>query len=148
MTQPSVNCVVLADRHHRLIECVRDMLETEFASLFIVGDGESLMDGVTRLQPKVVIVDTSLVPGRLPELLHRLRTCSPHTKTLLLSVDDHASVARFGLEAQADGVVLKRAIATDLLPAIDAVLANRRFVSPGIGQATRGDGSDAGEEDP
>jgi len=38
--------------------------------------------------------------------------------------------------------------AARLQPAIDAVLANRRFVSPGIAQATQGDDSDAGEEDP
>ena len=93
MTQPSVNCVLLADRHHRMIECVRDMLETEFAALFIVGNENSLLEGAARLQPTVVIVDTSLVPGRLPELLRQLRTCSPHTKTLLLSVHDEASVA-------------------------------------------------------
>jgi DNA-binding NarL/FixJ family response regulator len=145
MTQPQVKCVLLADRHHGLIECVRDMLETEFAALFIVADENSLIEGATRLRPTVVIVDTSLVPGRLPELLHQLRSCSPHTKTLLLSVHDEANVARFGLEARADGVVLKRAIATDLLVAIDAVLANRCFVSPGISQTTRGDASDTGE---
>jgi DNA-binding NarL/FixJ family response regulator len=93
-----------------------------------------------------VIVDTALVPGRLPALLNRLRACSPRTKTLLLSVHDQASVARFGLEARADGVVLKRTIATDLLPAIDAVLANRRYVSPDIAQATLDEDPDASEE--
>ena len=137
MTQPGVKCVLLADRHHGLIECVRDMLETEFATLFIVADENSLLEGASRLKPTVVIVDLSLVPGNLLEVLHRLRTSSPHSKTLLLSVQDQESVARFGLEARADGVVLKRAIATDLLPAVDAVLANRRFVSPGIDQNTR-----------
>jgi DNA-binding NarL/FixJ family response regulator len=136
---------LLADRHHGLIECVRDMLKTEFAALFIVADENSLIEGATRLHPTVVIVDTSLVPGRLPELLHQLRVCSPRTKTLLLSVHDDASVAQFGLEARADGVVLKREIATDLLTAIDAVLANRRFVSPGIAQVTQGDASDTSE---
>ena len=143
MAQPSTNCVLLADRHHRMIESVRDMLETEFAALFIVADERSLIEGAARLRPAVVIVDTSLVPGRLPELIDQLRSCSPNTKTLLLSVHDQASVARFGLEAKADGVVLKNAIATDLLAAIDAVLANRRYVSPGFGQATLGDVSDA-----
>jgi len=146
MTQLSTSCVLLADRHHQLIECVRDMIETEFATMFIVADESSLLEGASRLKPAVVIVDLSLVPGRLPEVLHRLRTCSPHSKTLLLSVQDQASVARFSLEAQADGVVLKRAIATDLLPAIDAVLANRRFVSPGIAQETLGEDCSTTEE--
>jgi DNA-binding NarL/FixJ family response regulator len=106
MKQVSTSCVLLADRHHGLIECVRDMLETEFATLFIVATENSLMEGATRLQPTVAVVDLSLVPGRLPQVLHRLRTSSPHTKLLLLSVHDQASVARFALEAGADGVVL------------------------------------------
>jgi two-component system secretion response regulator SsrB len=146
MTQPSTSCVLLADRHHQLIECVRDMIETEFATMFIVADESSLLEGASRLKPAVVILDLSLVPGRLPGVLRRLRTCSPHSKTLLLSVQDGVSVARFGREVQADGVVLKRAIATDLLPAIDAVLANRRFESPGIAPETRGESCDTAED--
>ena len=126
--------MLLADRHHRLIECVRDMLETEFGALFIVASESSLVEGAARLQPAVAIVDLSLVQGRLPEVLHRLRACSPRTKVVMLSVHDQASVARFGLEARVDGVVLKRAIATDLIPAIDAVLAKRRFVSSEFGE--------------
>jgi DNA-binding NarL/FixJ family response regulator len=107
-------------------------------ALFIVANEESLLEGAARLQPAVVIVDTSLVPGRLPELLRQLRACSPETKTLLLSVHDQASVARFGLEARANGVVLKRAIATDLLEAIDAVQNDRSYVSPGMELPERG----------
>jgi DNA-binding NarL/FixJ family response regulator len=129
-----MSCVLLADRHHRLAEGVRDMLETSFDTLFIVADEHSLVQGAARLRPAVVIVDLSLIPGRLPEILGRLRASSPGTKTLLLTVHDQASVARYGLEAKADGVVLKRAIAADLLTAIDVVLAGRRFLSPGFGR--------------
>jgi hypothetical protein len=42
------------------------MLETSFDALFIVADENSLLEGATRLQPTVVILDTSLVPGHLP----------------------------------------------------------------------------------
>ena len=139
---------MLANRHHRLIESVRDMLETEFETLFIVATEASLIEGATRLQPTVVLADLSLVPGRLPQLLDQLRACSPTTKLLLLSTHDQASAARFALESGADGVVLERSIATDLHPAIDAALANQRFVSPGIGATTHEDGSDPSPSDP
>jgi DNA-binding NarL/FixJ family response regulator len=79
MTPVSTSCVLLADRHHRLIECVRDMLDTEFATLFIVTKENSLTEGAIHLQPTVVIADLSLVPDRLSQVLHRLRACSPHT---------------------------------------------------------------------
>jgi len=128
-----MSCVLLADRHHQLIESVRDMLEADFSTLFIVADENSLTEGVARLQPRVVIVDLSLVSSRLPELLHQIRSSSPHTKLLLLSVHEQSSVARWALEAGADGVVLTRSVAADLHPAIDAVMEERSFVSPEIG---------------
>ena len=81
----------------------------------------------------VLLADISLVPGRLPQPLVRLRACSPSTNLLLLSTHDQVSVARFALESGADGVALQRSIVTDLHPTIHAALANRRFVSPGIG---------------
>jgi len=36
------------------------------------------------------------------------------------------------MEAGADGYVLKRAIATDLLPAVDAILEMKNYISSGI----------------
>jgi two-component system secretion response regulator SsrB len=144
----SMSCILLADRHHRLAEGIRGMLETSFEALFIVADETSLVEGAARLQPTVVIIDLSMAPGRLPQVLQRLRTSSPRTKMLLLSVHDQASIARYGLAAQADGVVLKRAIATDLLPAIDAVLADRTFLSPGIIRWPRGDHSGSDDDNP
>ena len=40
---------------------------------------------------------------------------------IVLSVHDEPSVRRAAMEAGADAFVLKREIATDLLPAVDAV---------------------------
>ena len=142
----SPSCALLADRHHRLIESVRDLLEASFDRLFIVADGESLFEGTARLQPAVVIVDLAIVPGRMPDVLRRVRNCSPRSKIVLLSVHDQASVARVALEAGADAVVLKRMIATDLLLAVDAVLADGRFVSPGIKQAAGKETADSAAE--
>ena len=54
-------------------------------------------------------------------------------KVILLSVHEEASVCDAALQAGADGFVLKRAIATDLLPAVDAVVSGQRYVSAGVG---------------
>jgi DNA-binding NarL/FixJ family response regulator len=47
-------------------------------------------------------------------------------------VHDEEEARQAAREAGAHALVLKRAIATDLLPAIDAVLAGDEFYSPGI----------------
>jgi DNA-binding NarL/FixJ family response regulator len=51
---------------------------------------------------------------------------------LLLSVHDQGTVADSALAAGADAVVLKRCLATDLVPAINAVLAGKRYLSSAI----------------
>ena len=123
-------CVLLADRHHRLSEGVRGLLETAFSGVFMVADHASLMEGAQRLSPALVVVDVSLARGDITDLLHSIRNRAPAAKVLLLSVHDEPTVATAALAAGADGLVFKRAIATDLLPAVDALLTGRRYVSP------------------
>jgi two-component system secretion response regulator SsrB len=123
-------CVLLADRNHRLSEGVRGLLETAFTNVFMVADQGALMEGAQRLSPSLVVVDVTLAQGDICRLLEAIRGHAPAAKVLLLSVHDEPAVAAAALAAGADGLVLKRAIANDLLPAIDAVMAGRRFVAP------------------
>jgi len=124
---------LLADRHHRLSEGIRGLLDTAFGGVFMVADQASLMEGAERLSPALVVVDASLAQGDMTDLLHSIRDRAPAAKVLLLSVHDEPTVAAAALAAGADGLVFKRAIATDLLPAVDALLAGERYVSPAAG---------------
>jgi DNA-binding NarL/FixJ family response regulator len=126
------NCVLLADRHHGLRDGVRGLLETEFETVFMVADEASLLEGAERLRPAVVVVDLSLSAGDLRGLLGRIIARAPGAKMLLLSVHDEASVAKSALSAGADAVVLKRSLATDLVPALEALLAGKHYLSPEI----------------
>ena len=113
------SCVLLADRHHAFTEGVRSLLETAFETVIMVADSASLIEGAGRIQPDVAIVELSLArDGDLGWLDAVHRRC-PHLKVVVLSVHDEQSVRRAAMEAVADAFVLKRAIATDLLPAID-----------------------------
>jgi DNA-binding NarL/FixJ family response regulator len=122
--------VLLADSHHGLVEGVRGLLETAFGTVFIVGDEASLIDGVERLKPSVTVVDLALAGGNWVKLLRTVREGSPASKLIVLSVYDKLSVARAAMGAGAHGFVLKRAIATDMLDAIDAVLRGESYISP------------------
>jgi DNA-binding NarL/FixJ family response regulator len=126
-----MQCVLLGERHHELGDGVRGLLETAFGAVFLVADEASLIEGAARLQPALVVVDLSLAGGDLPRLLDTLRENAPTTKVLLLSVhDDEESVRSEALAAGADGLVLKQQIAAELLPAVDALLAGKRYLPP------------------
>lgn len=126
MSAENVKCVLLADRHHGLTDGVRGLLETVFEAVVMVADENSLFESAGRLRPTLAVVDLSLAHGDSLRWLPRLRALCPGVKILVLSVHDEPSVRRAALEAGADGFVLKRAIATELLTAVDAALAGER----------------------
>jgi len=128
------SCVLLADRHHGLRDSVRGLLETEFDTVFMVATEAALLEGAKRLNPTVVVLDLSLSRGDLRGLLERIRAYAPAAKVVLLSVHDERTVAGSALVAGAHAVVLKRSLATDLMPAVDAVLVGQVYVSPEIAQ--------------
>jgi len=131
MSHPVINCVLLADRHQGLTEAVRGLLETTFEAVVMVADETSLFESAKRLEPTLAVVDLSLARSDSLQWLQRLRSTCPNLKLILLSVHDEPNVRRAALDAGGDAFILKRHIATDLLPAVDAVLAGKPFVAPG-----------------
>jgi DNA-binding NarL/FixJ family response regulator len=130
VSERAAGCVLLADRHHGLTEGVRGLLETAFGTVFMVADELSLSEGATRLRPEVAVVDLSLVREGGLHWLTALRQRCPGLKVIVLSVHDEPSVRQAALEAGADAFVLKRAISTDLLRAVDAVRRDPRAETP------------------
>jgi DNA-binding NarL/FixJ family response regulator len=120
-------CVLIADRDDGLFEGIRGLLETTFGKVFLVTDRSSLIEGAERLKPAVIVMDMSHAAGNLPALMQELRDRAPGAKVLLLSVHDERTVLAAAIAAGADGLVLKRAIGQDLMPAIDALLAGQRY---------------------
>ena len=121
MPDKPLSCVLLADRHHGLTEGVRGLLETAFGSVVMVADEASLVDAAGRLRPDVVIVDLSLAQDRGLGWLRALRERCPGLKVVVISVHDEASVRLAAMNAGADGFVLKRDIATDLMAAVELI---------------------------
>ena len=121
MSEKPLSCVLLADRHHGLTEGVRGLLETVFGTVVMVADEASLLEGAARLRPEVAVVDVSLARDSGLGWLRAVRRRCPDLKIIGLSVHDEESVRSAAMAAGADAFVLKRAIVTDLLPAVETV---------------------------
>ena len=133
MTQPeTIDCVLLADRHHGLSEGVRSLLETMFKAVVMVADEVSLFESARRLPVALAVVDLSLTRGEGIELIRRLRNLCPKLNIVAISINDEISLSNAAFDAGANGFVLKRALATDLLPAVDVVMHGDRYVSPAV----------------
>ena len=121
MSAEPIKCVLLADRHHGLSEGIRGLLESEFEAVVMVADETSLLESAARLQPNVVVADLALAQGESFGWLRRLLSRCPESRVIVISAHDELSVVQAALAAGAAGFVLKREIATQLLPVIEAV---------------------------
>jgi two-component system secretion response regulator SsrB len=112
------------------MEGLRGLLETTFEAVVMVADEVSLIESATRLKVALVVVDFSLSRGGGMAMVRRVRARCPEVKLIVVDDLDEPAVSRSAIEAGANGFVLKRAIATDMLTAVDAVLAGQLYVSP------------------
>lgn len=132
MSAANIKCALLADRHHGLTEGIRGLLETVFEAVVMVADEASLLESAERLQPTLAVVDICLAHDSRLGWLRKLRARCPELKIIVLSVHDEPSVCQSVLEVGTQGFVLKRALATELLPAVDAVLDGQPYISPSV----------------
>ena len=122
--------VILADTHHTMLEGIRGLLETMFEAVVMVADDTSLFDTAARLEVDLIVADLSLPVSRDVNIVARLKERFPERKLIVLSVHDEPIAVEKVMAAGAQGFVLKRSAATDLIPAVRAVLRGRKYVSP------------------
>jgi DNA-binding NarL/FixJ family response regulator len=122
--------VILADTHQTMLEGIRGLLETMFEAVVMVADDTSLFDTAARLEADLIVADLSLPVSRDVNIVARLKGRFPKLKLIALSVHDESIAVEEVMKAGAEGFVLKRSAATDLIPAVRAVLRGRKYVSP------------------
>ena len=122
--------VVLADGHLNVLGGVHGLLEALFESVLMVADERSMMEALAKFAPSLVVVDLSLPDSGKANIAARLRRGYPDVPIIVLSVYDDPTVVAEVRRAGVAGFVLKRTVATDLVPAIHEVLRGGVYVSP------------------
>jgi len=104
----------------------------QFQVIGEVADGLEAVHKAKELQPDLVLMDIGLPTLNGMEAARRIRGVAPHAKLLFLSMESSSSIVRETFSLGALGYVEKFRAKIDLLPAIDAVLGGRKFVSSGL----------------
>lgn len=122
---------VLADDHPIVRQGLRSLLEGE-GDCHVVGeasDGLSAIDLIARLQPDVAILDVQLPDLNGLEVARRAQERGLRTRVIMLSMHADEPYVLDALRYGALGYVLKDAATSDLIAAIRAALAGRRYLS-------------------
>jgi DNA-binding NarL/FixJ family response regulator len=131
---------VLADDHALVRQGFRRILEDEMDIEVIgeAGGGAEAVDLDQRLDPDVVVLDMNMPEiNGLHAAIEILRR-RPDRPILMLSMYDDVQYVRNALNAGIKGYILKNALETDLIRAVRAVAAGKRFLSPELAAALDG----------
>jgi DNA-binding NarL/FixJ family response regulator len=124
--------VLLADDHPIVAEGLKGLLAARFDVVGVVGDGQALLEAAKSLQPDVVVADLAMPLLNGIEVTARLATEEPQIKVVILTMHREEGYVRRAMEAGAAGYVLKVSAPDELLTAVDAALAGKTFVTPGL----------------
>jgi DNA-binding NarL/FixJ family response regulator len=121
---------VIAEEQTLIAQGLRKLLECEFESVTIVGNGRELLDEVAASKPDVALVDIIMPVLNGIEATRQLRKISPSTKVVIVTSHNETQYVVEAFRAGASGFVLKRCAISELVVAIRAVLAAQTYVTP------------------
>jgi DNA-binding NarL/FixJ family response regulator len=95
-------------------------------------DGSEAVQKAEELKPDLIVLDVGLPNLNGIEAARQIRQRSPSSKIVFLSLNKDLNLVRAALGTGAQGYVLKTDARRELLPAMDAVLRGKQFVSSSL----------------
>jgi DNA-binding NarL/FixJ family response regulator len=123
--------ILVADDFEPWRSFVRQVL-ARCKSFEVIGEATSGAEAVQKaeeLQPDLILLDISMPELNGIEAARRIRAIVPESKILFLTLLRSSDIAREALDAGAQGYVIKTDAESELLPAIEAVLQGKQFIS-------------------
>ena len=127
--------LLIADDHEIVRKGLRAVLETQ-QGWAVVGeaiDGRDAVEKAKQIKPHVIILDISMPLLNGLEATRQIAKQVPETKILILSFRESDSLIQNLLEAGALGYLSKSDATRDLVPAVEALLRNKTFFTPKVG---------------
>ena len=129
--------IVIADDHGVLRAGLAALLASE-PGFEVVGEassGDAAVRVTIERRPDIVLLDVEMPGLDGLEATKLIRERLPKTRVLILSMHEEASVVRHAISAGASGYIVKRAMDSELINAIHAVMRDELYVHSAL---TRG----------
>jgi len=136
--------VFLADDHSLLLEAFSTLIETDYEVVGTATDGRQMLAEVRKLEPDVVVLDISMPNLNGFDAAVKLHKLLPDIKIIFLTVNDDPTMVSEALDIGANGYLLKKSSADQLLEALNVVLNGGTYVTPQIEQDSGNDKTAAG----
>jgi DNA-binding NarL/FixJ family response regulator len=126
--------VLIAEDFAQFCQSICSVLATrpDLQVICTVPDGLDAVLKAEVLTPDLVLLDIGLPTLNGIDAARQIRMLAPKSKIIFVSQESSPEVVQEALNLGARGYVVKMRAAMDLLPAVEAVLEGRRFVSVGL----------------
>jgi len=146
--------ILIADDHTLMRAGLATFLSIteDFEVIGEASDGMEVIEAAKKLRPDVILMDINMPTLGGLEATLAIKKINPAIKILVLTqYDDTLYVRRF-LKAGASGFILKKAVTTDLITAINAVARGEMYLHPSVASSVienyLGVKKDLSKEDP
>ena len=125
---------LIADDYAEWRRQVRLLLQArpEWQVIAEASDGSEAIQKAEELKPDLILLDISLPELNGIEAARRIRQLSPSSKIVFLSQNNDRDLVRAALSTGALGYVHKTDAQNEVLPAVDAVLRGKQYVSSSL----------------
>jgi len=129
--------VVIIDDHELIRDAWTVLLESteKFRILEKIARSEEVERRIKQLQPDLVLLDVNMSPVDGFEVLRIIKSQSPTSKVIAVSIYNQLIYARRMMKEGAKGYVTKNSSANELLNAIDVVMKGSKYVCKEIRHA-------------
>jgi DNA-binding NarL/FixJ family response regulator len=118
--------VAVADDHAAMLEWLTATLRKEFEVVASVNNGAAALEAVARFDPDVIVLDLAMSPVNGLEVTRSLRQSGARTGVVLVTAYDEPELMKVGLDAGAQGFVVKSRVIEELAPAVRKAAPSRR----------------------
>lgn len=126
--------LLVADDHGLLRAGLVALLNAE-TGMTVIGEADDEHSAVSlavEKRPDVILMDISMPDSGGIEATRRIKQLVPETKILILTVHEDKGLMQEAIQAGATGYILKRAIKSELVNAIHAVLRDELYLHPAM----------------
>lgn len=131
-TRNSKPRVLVVDDHPMVREGIRSMLAGELDAWAEAGTGQEALQRLLDLKPDLVLLDVQLPDMDGLTVLQRIKTLSPTTSVLIVTMHDNPGYVQQAVKLGAAGYVLKGISRRELLAAVRAVCEGEAVIEPSL----------------
>ena len=123
--------LLLVDDNPVILEHIRGLLarDQQYQVVGAVNDGDSVRRAYSRLRPDIIVLDISMGDISGIDVAQDLFDSGCKAKIVFLTVHEDPDFINAAMGAGGSAYIVKSRVSNDLIPALDAVLSGKLFVS-------------------